>query len=43
MLEQAFVQNEMVSNFEQPLPPKYNRIRQDMIEKMIVLANKFGE
>jgi len=43
ILEQAFVQNEMVSDFEQPLPQKYDCIRQDMIEKMLVLAEKFGE
>jgi len=43
ILEQAFVQNEMISDFEQPLTQRYKDIRQDVIGKMQAIAKKFGE
>lgn len=35
ILEQAFVQNEIVNNFDKPLPQRYSEFRSDMVEKMI--------
>ncbi|GAA6212384.1 hypothetical protein NBRC116602_21250 [Hyphomicrobiales bacterium 4NK60-0047b] len=39
VLEQAFIQNEVVNNFETPLPQSYECIREDMIAKMVLLAS----
>ncbi len=39
ILEQAFIQNELVSDFEKPLPQRYDGFREDMIEKMIAITN----
>lgn len=43
ILEQAFVQNELVSDFEEPLTQRYNEHRNDMIEKMTEIANSVGD
>jgi len=42
ILEQAFVQNEMVSDFNPQLPQRYNMLRQDMVRKMMAIANNLG-
>ncbi len=42
ILEQAFVQNEIVSDFDPPLTQRYEKFRDDMIEKMTKLANSLG-
>jgi len=42
ILEQAFVQNEVVNEFDPPLTQRYEAFRQDMIEKMIAVANAVG-
>ncbi len=38
ILEQAFVQNEFVNDFDPPLTQRYKECRLDMIEKMIAVA-----
>ena len=43
ILEQAFVQNEIVKDFDEPLPQRYPEFRQDVIEKMQSLEKKLGE
>ena len=43
ILEQAFVQNEMVSDFDPPLTQRYEAFRLDMIRKMLEVANNLGE
>jgi hypothetical protein len=43
ILEQAFVQNEMVSDFDPPLTQRYEAFRDDMIQKMLALANNAGD
>lgn len=43
ILEQAFVQNEIVNDFDQPLTQRYEAFRQDMIQKMIEIANNVGD
>ncbi|WP_143103468.1 hypothetical protein [Albimonas pacifica] len=43
ILEQAFVQNEIVSDFDPPLPPRYEDFRQDMIRKMVEVAKNVGD
>ncbi|SIR09402.1 hypothetical protein SAMN05421641_12443 [Paracoccus thiocyanatus] len=42
ILEQAFVQNEVVRNFDRPLTQRYNEFRNDMIQKMSDLARNLG-
>lgn len=42
ILEQAFVQNEIVNEFDPPLTQRYEVFRQDMIQKMIDVANNVG-
>lgn len=42
ILEQAFVQNEVVRNFDPPLTQRHNGLREDMIEKMGELARNLG-
>ncbi|MBO0332607.1 hypothetical protein J0X12_03215 [Sneathiella sp. CAU 1612] len=42
ILEQTFVQNEIVSEFDPPLTQRYEAFRQDMIQKMIDIANNVG-
>lgn len=42
ILEQAFVQNEIVSDFDSPLTQRYETFRQDMVKKMIEVANNVG-
>ena len=42
ILEQAFVQNEVVNEFDPPLTQRYETFRQDMIEKMIAVADAVG-
>jgi len=39
ILEQAFVQNEIVTDFDPPLTQRYEKFRDDMIKKMTDLAN----
>jgi hypothetical protein len=43
ILEQAFVQNEIVSDFDSPLTQRYEDFRPDMIQKMIEVANHIGD
>lgn len=43
ILEQAFVQNEIVSDFDPALTQRYDSFRQDMIQKMIEVANNIGD
>jgi len=43
ILEQAFVQNELVNEFDPPLTQRYEAMRKDMIEKMTVVANAAGD
>lgn len=43
ILEQAFVQNEIVSDFDPPLTQRYEAFRQDMINKMLEVAENLGE
>jgi len=42
ILEQAFVQNEVVNEFDPPLTQRYETFRQDMIEKMTAVADAVG-
>ena len=39
ILENTFVQNEIVTDFKQPLPQRYNEFHREMIQKMIEIAN----
>ena len=43
ILEQAFIQNEIVSDFERPLTQRYEVLRDDMVIKMIEIANNLGD
>jgi len=43
ILEQAFVQNEMVSDFDPPLTQRYENFRSDMIRKMRSVADNLGD
>ena len=43
ILEQAFVQNEIVNDFDPPLTQRYEAFRQDMIQKMLEVANNVGD
>ena len=43
ILEQAFVQNEIVSEFDPPLTQRYEDFRRDMIQKMVEVANNVGD
>lgn len=43
ILEQAFVQNELVNDFDPPLSQRYDNFRGDMIMKMVEVANNLGE
>ena len=42
ILEQAFVQNEFVTDFDQPLTQRYTDFRGDMIQKMLEIADNVG-
>ena len=42
-LEEAFVQNEMVENFDRPLTQRYENLRTDMIEKMVAIADNLTD
>lgn len=42
ILEQAFVQNEIVNDFDPPLTQRYEAFRQDMIQKMVEIADAVG-
>lgn len=42
ILEQTFVQNELVDNFSQPLPTHYEVFHDDMIRKMIEVEKSVG-
>ena len=41
VLEQAFVQNEVVTDFDPPLGERHVGIRPDFLEKMMAIAGKF--
>jgi len=43
ILEQAFVQNEIVSDFDPPLTQRYKAFRQDMIQKMLAVAKSVDD
>lgn len=43
ILEQAFVQNEIVSDFDPPLTQRYEAFRHDMIRKMLEVADNVGD
>ena len=43
ILEQAFIQNEFVTDFDQPLTQRYNDFRDDMIQKMLAVADNVGD
>lgn len=43
ILEQAFVLNEVVTDFDPPLPHRYDDFRDDMLTKMIEIATKIGD
>jgi len=43
ILEQAFIQNEIVSDFDPPLGQRHEAFREDMIQKMTEVANNLGE
>lgn len=43
ILEQAFVQNEIVTDFDPPLTQRYEAFRNDMIEKMLEVADNVGD
>jgi hypothetical protein len=43
ILEQAFVQNEIVNDFDPPLTQRYEDFRDDMIQKMLVVAANVGD
>ncbi|WP_282091210.1 hypothetical protein [Epibacterium ulvae] len=43
ILEQAFVQNEVVNDFDPPLTQRYDAFRDDMVQKMIEVANNLGD
>ncbi len=43
ILEQAFVQNEIVSDFDPPLTQRYEAFRDDMIQKMLDVGNNVGD
>lgn len=42
ILEQAFVQNEVVSDFNPPLTQRYEDFRDDMLQKMTQIADNMG-
>lgn len=42
ILEQMFVQNEVVSGFDPPLEQRHNTIRQDMVDRMAEIAMMVG-
>lgn len=43
ILEQAFVQNEYVGDFDTPLTQRHDRLRDDMISKISGIAKQLGE
>lgn len=43
ILEQAFVQNEIVTDFDPPLTQRYQAFRDDMLQKMVEVANSVGD
>ncbi len=43
ILEQAFIQNEVVNDFDQPLTPRYEGFRSDMLQKMRAVADHLGD
>ena len=43
ILEQAFVQNEIVTGFDPPLSQRYEAFRDDMIRKMLEVAANVGD
>ena len=43
LLEQAFVQNEVIGDFDQPLPPKYEEFHGQVLQKMTVIGVGLGD
>ena len=43
ILEQAFVENEIVNDFDSPLTQRYEVFRDDMIEKIAKIGGKLGD
>ena len=43
ILEQAFVQNEIVTDFDPPLTHRYHAFRDDMLKKMVEVAKNAGD
>jgi len=43
ILEQAFIQNEAVTDFSNPLPQRYENFHDEMIEKMSKIAETIGD
>ena len=43
ILEQAFVQHEIVNEFELPLPSRYKKFHEEMIQKMVEVTRKVGD
>lgn len=43
ILEQAFVQNEIVTDFDPPLTQRYEAFRDDMLQKMVEVADNVGD
>lgn len=43
ILEQAFIQNEIVTDFDPPLGQRHDGFREDMIRKMIEVASNAGD
>ncbi len=43
ILEQAFIQNEIVTDFDPPLTQRYEAFRNDMLQKMVEVANNVGD
>lgn len=43
ILEQAFIQNEIVSDFTPPLGQRHETFREDMIQKMVEVADTLGD
>ena len=43
ILEQAFIQSEIVSDFDQPLTSRYEGFRHDLLQKMREVADQIGD
>ena len=43
ILEETFIQNEYVNGFDEPLTNRYGKIREDMLQKMISIAQNIDD